>query len=83
MAGGARCKQVELVLDEIAAVRNALIRANPGDLMVICVDKHAEVMSELENWSKQAQAGSGVHPDAPSADPDYTPADPVEAGTST
>jgi cyanophycin synthetase len=50
---------------------------------VICVDKHAEVMSELENWSKQAQAGSGVHPDAPSADPDYTPADPVEAGTST
>jgi cyanophycin synthetase len=74
MADGARCKQVELVLDEIAAVRNALVRANPGDLVVICVDKHAEVMSELENWSNQAQAGSGTNPDAPSADPDYTSA---------
>jgi len=80
MADGARCKQVELELDEIAAVRNALVRANPGDLMVICVDKHAEVMSELENWSKRAQAGSGVHADAPSADPDYTPAEPAEVG---
>jgi cyanophycin synthetase len=30
-------------------------------------------MSELENWSKFAQAGSGENPDAPSADPDYTP----------
>jgi cyanophycin synthetase len=34
------------------------------------------VMSELENWSSQAQAGSGVNEDAPAADPDYTaPAD--------
>ncbi len=71
MADGARCKQVELELDEIEAVRNALVRANPGDLVVICVDKHAEVMSELENWSSFAQAGSSAHPDAPSADPDY------------
>ncbi len=77
MAQGARCKQVELSLDEIEAVRHAMNRANPGDLVVVCVDKHAEVMAELENWSDVAQAGSGANPDAPSADPDYTP--PAEA----
>jgi cyanophycin synthetase len=74
MAEGARCRQVEVVLEEIAAVRHAMGRANRGDLVVVCVDKHAEVMSELENWSSQAQAGSGANPDAPTADPDYTPA---------
>jgi cyanophycin synthetase len=74
MADGARCKQVEVVLDEIEAVRHALSRANPADLVVICVDQHGRVMSELENWSNRAQAGSGDNPDAPAADPDYTPA---------
>ena len=79
MAEGARCKQVEVVLEEIDAVRHALSRANRGDLVVICVDQHGRVMSELENWSNQAQAGSGENPDAPAADPDYTPSEPVEA----
>ena len=73
MADGARCKQVEIILDEIKAVRHAMARSNAGDLVVFCVDKHAAVMSELENWSTYAQAGSGENPDAPSADPDYTP----------
>jgi cyanophycin synthetase len=77
MASGARCRQVEEVLDEIDAVRHAMSRANKGDLVVVCVDKHAEVMSELENWSSQAQAGSGASAGSPAADPDYTPA-PVE-----
>ena len=45
---GARCKQVEVVLDEIAAVRHCMARANPGDLVVLCVDKHGAVMAELE-----------------------------------
>ena len=58
-------------LDEIEAVRHAMSRANKGDLVVICVDKHAEVMTELENWSPQAQPGAGVTSDAPAADPDY------------
>jgi cyanophycin synthetase len=31
------------------------------------------VMAELENWSNQAQAGSGTT-DAPLGDPDFTPA---------
>ena len=62
MAEGARCKQVEIVLDEIEAVRHAMARANTGDLVVLCVDKHAAVMAELENWSQQAQAGAGATP---------------------
>jgi cyanophycin synthetase len=73
MDAGARCKQVEMVLEEIKAVRHAMARANAGDLMVLCVDKHGAVMSELEQWSSQAQAGSGVSSDAPVADPDYAP----------
>ena len=32
MDEGARCKQVEIVLDEIEAVRHAMSRANKGDL---------------------------------------------------
>ena len=74
MAEGARCKQVEVVLEEIDAVRHAMSRANKGDLLVVCVDKHAAVMTELENWSNQAYPGTGVSEDAPAADPDFTPA---------
>ncbi|MGH3496730.1 MAG: cyanophycin synthetase [Nocardioidaceae bacterium] len=59
IAEGARCKQVEVVLEEIPAVRHAMSRANKGDLVVLCVDKHGTVMAELENWSQHAQAGSG------------------------
>jgi cyanophycin synthetase len=73
MAAGARCKQVEVILEEIEAVRHAMSRANAGDLVVVCVDKHPLVMAELENWSNQAQAGSGT-PDDPVGDPDFTPA---------
>ncbi len=71
MADGARCRQVEQVLDEIDAVRHAMSRANPGDLVVVCVDKHAAVMGELETWSNQAQAGAAANPETPAADPDY------------
>ena len=54
-------------------LRHAMARANRGDLLVVCVDKHAQVMDELETWGDQAQAGAGVNPDAPAADPDYNP----------
>jgi cyanophycin synthetase len=74
MSEGARCKQLEVVLDEIDAVRHAMSRANPGDLVVVCVDKHPAVMSELENWSNQAQAGASASDDAPVGDPDFKPA---------
>ena len=68
MATGARCKQVEVVLDEIAAVRHALTRANIGDLVVLCVDKAGPVLAELESLSHQAQAGA--HPGTVVGDPD-------------
>ncbi|MGH3472631.1 MAG: cyanophycin synthetase [Nocardioidaceae bacterium] len=67
---GARCKQIEVVLGEIDATRHAMSRANPGDLVVLCVDKHAQVLAELEGWSKQAQAGASSHEEEPVGDPD-------------
>jgi cyanophycin synthetase len=79
MADGGRCKQVEEVHDEIKAVRHAMARANVGDLVVFCVDKHPAVMAELENWSQQAYAGAGANASAPAADPDYVPAEPTPA----
>jgi cyanophycin synthetase len=71
MAAGARCKQLEVIPDEIAAVRHAMSRSNAGDLVVVCVDKHPVVMAELEGWSRMAQAGAGPT-DAPVGDPDLT-----------
>ena len=74
MGEGVRCKQVEIVLDELEATRHAITRSNPGDLIVICVDQHAAVMSQLESYGRQAQPGAqrdeherthGI------ADPDY------------
>ena len=73
MAEGARCKQVEVVLDEIEAVRHAMSRANQGDLVVVCVDKHAAVMAELETWSHQAQAGCWRQPGRPGGGPGLRP----------
>ena len=73
MSTGARCKQLEIIPEEISAVRHALARSNPGDLVVVCVDQHSAVMAELESWSNQAQAGSGGT-DAPVGDPDFSPA---------
>jgi cyanophycin synthetase len=72
MAQGARCKQVELVYEEIDAVRHAMSRANKGDLVVLCVDKHAAVLAELEGWSNQAQAGSATGNAEPVGDPDFS-----------
>ena len=75
MADGARCRQIERVLDELESTRHALARSNPGDLVVICVDKHPAVMAEIEAYGQQAQAGSRPA-DAETfsvADPDFTP----------
>ncbi len=73
MAEGGRCRQLEIMVEEIDAVRHAMARANQGDLVVLCVDKHAAVMAELETWSNRAQAGSGAFDDDNVADPDFTP----------
>jgi cyanophycin synthetase len=46
--------RVDKILDEMAAVRNALRRANPGDLVVMCVDDSIAVYRE-------AMASAGRH----------------------
>src|SRR4030095_3951179 len=58
MMEGARCKPVEIVLDELASVRHAMSRSNPGDLVVICVEQHTAVMAELEAMAHHAQPGA-------------------------
>ncbi len=76
MGSGVRCKQVEIVLDELSATRHAMSRSNPGDLIVICVDQHAAVMSQLESYGHQAQPGShAIRDDVTNAigDPDFSP----------
>jgi len=70
IAAGARCKQVEIVLDEISAIRHAMARANKGDLVILCVDKHAAALAELESWSNHAQAGASSSDDDQVGDPD-------------
>ena len=69
--GSTRCRQVEIVLEELAAVRHCMARANPGDLVVLCVDKHATVLGELETLTHQAQAGA--HSGDTAGDPDMDP----------
>jgi len=44
--GGARAMKVETILDEAAAVRAALRRAAPGDLVVVCADDAVGVYRE-------------------------------------
>ncbi len=71
--GDVRCKQVEVVLSETTAAKHCMARANPGDLVVLCVDQHAEVMSVLETYSRHAQAGARSGDLV--ADPDLDPAE--------
>ncbi len=69
--GGVRCRQVEIVLDETDAVRHVMARANPGDIVVLTVDQHADVMSELEAMTQQAQPGTHTRDGV--GDPDLDP----------
>ncbi|MEW5991148.1 MAG: cyanophycin synthetase [Chloroflexota bacterium] len=54
-ANGSRTTRADKILDETAAVRAALRRANPGDLLVMCVDDAIEVYKET-----MAAAGHGL-----------------------
>ena len=76
MAAGARCKQLEIVLDELDSTRHAMARSNPGDLVVLCVDRHAAVMAQLESYGHQAQPGARTDSsdfDNAVGDPDFAP----------
>jgi len=54
-ADGARTTKAQKVLDEMTAVRAALRRASPGDLLVMCVDDAIAVYKET-----MAAAGHGL-----------------------
>jgi cyanophycin synthetase len=48
MAAGARCANVETVLDELEATRYALDMGHEGDVVVVCVDHANDVWKELQ-----------------------------------
>ena len=52
---GGRTQRSQKILDEMTAVRSALRRANPGDLLVMCVDDAIGVYRET-----MAAAGQGL-----------------------
>jgi cyanophycin synthetase len=57
-ADGGRVRQIDVVLDEIASTRAAVSLANPGDLVVLCVDRARAVWDELQVIGQVAQAGA-------------------------
>jgi cyanophycin synthetase len=57
-AEGGRVRALDIVLDEIASTRAAVSLANPGDLVVLCVDRARAVWDELETIGRVAQAGA-------------------------
>ena len=48
MASGARCREVETILDELEATRHALDQGGDGDIVVVCVDHANAVWKELQ-----------------------------------
>ena len=54
-AQGARVGSAELITDELDACRSALERSRPGDLVVLCVDRAAEVWDEIEDRRSAAR----------------------------
>jgi cyanophycin synthetase len=54
-AEGGRVKRIETILDEIESTRVAVEWANPGDLVVVCVDRARAVWDELQVLAKRAQ----------------------------
>jgi cyanophycin synthetase len=56
--GDARVGRSEKVLDEMSAVRTALRRAGPGDLVVCCVDDAIAVYREAMTLGGQARGGT-------------------------
>jgi cyanophycin synthetase len=65
MAQGARAGSVEIIVDEQEAVRRALDRSRPGDLVVLCADHARRVWQEIES---RRVSGDG-HAIGPRAEP--------------
>jgi cyanophycin synthetase len=53
---GARCRSLEVILDELEASKLALDRANPGDLVVLCADQVESIVDELQARTRPAGA---------------------------
>ena len=60
MADGARCQEVETLLDEMEATRHALDIGQSGDLVVVCVDYANEVWKELQRRQHGASSADGA-----------------------
>ena len=58
LAGTARALRSDKVLDEMAAVRTALRRAGPGDLVVCCVDDAIAVYREAMSVAGTSRGGT-------------------------
>jgi cyanophycin synthetase len=56
--GSGRTGRVEKILDEMTAVRSALRRANPGDIVVMCVDDSIGVYREAMASAGQRAGGT-------------------------
>ena len=56
-AGNARTTRADKILEEMTAVRTALRRANPGDLVVCCVDDAIGVYREAMAAAGASRAG--------------------------
>jgi cyanophycin synthetase len=56
--GGARAVRAERILDEMSAVRAALRRARPGDLVVMCVDDAVGVYREAMTAAGSMHGGT-------------------------
>jgi cyanophycin synthetase len=54
---GGRAVHVEMILDEAAAVRAAMRRALPGDLVVVCADDAVGVYREAQALAGRANGG--------------------------
>ena len=59
-AGTGKTVRVDKILDELSAVKNALRRANPGDLVVMCVDDSIARLPGGDGQRRQARGPDGV-----------------------
>jgi cyanophycin synthetase len=59
---GARAGSAEVVLEEEDAVRRALDRSRPGDLVVVCADHAGDVVRELEARRAGGRNGRAAMP---------------------
>ena len=55
VAAGARATTVIEEWDEVQACKVAMSHANPGDIVAMAVDQHADVMRALEEFTHRAQ----------------------------